>query len=173
MAGAVHNPNGIQLYSHTPIGVVNTVLGCSSGFTCTWLTVSESSKVDSCWRKLRPTWLVLANYSAWYFLQMVVLKQNIRWLAAYFDNSAVYFKTFWQPYCILMTGQYLRSMVPCQVHRVTHLSSTRDTCPPFSSRKGVVVHTQAESFRPLAYWYDQGCIVALTGSDNPFLLQHL
>ena len=67
MAGAVHNPNGIQLYSHTPIGVVNTVLGCSSGFTCTWLTVSESSKVASCWRKLRPTWLVLASYSAWYF----------------------------------------------------------------------------------------------------------
>ena len=67
MAGAVHNPNGIQLYSHTPIGVVNTVLGCSSGFTCTWLTVSESSKVASCWWKLRPTWLVLASYSAWYF----------------------------------------------------------------------------------------------------------
>ena len=31
-------------------------------------------------------------------LRMVFFKQNIPGLAAYFDNSAVYFKTFWQPW---------------------------------------------------------------------------
>lgn len=75
----------------------------------------------------------------------------------------------------IMLGQCLRSMVLCQVHQMTCLASTRDTCLPFSSctRKRVIAIAQAEGYRPLAYWYDQGCIVALTRSVNPFLLQHL
>ena len=79
MAGAVHNPNGIQ-YTHTgSIGVVNTILGCSSGFTCTWLTVSELSKVVSCQQKLLPTCLVSASYSAWYFFTDCVVEIKYAW----------------------------------------------------------------------------------------------
>ena len=44
------------------------------------------------------TWLVPASYSAWHFFADDILKENIPGLAAYFDNSAVYFKTFWQPW---------------------------------------------------------------------------
>ena len=121
MAGAVHNPNGIQLYSHRPHWGGEHCLGLFFWFTCTWLTVSGSSKVASCQRKLPPTWLVQPATLLGISLQIVLLKWNIRGLAADYDNSAVYFKTFWQPYCILMTGQCLRSMVPSQVHQVSHL----------------------------------------------------
>ena len=52
------------------------------------------SKVAGYWGKVPPTWLVQACYSAWHFFADDVFKENIRGLAAYFDNSAVYFKTF-------------------------------------------------------------------------------
>ena len=54
------------------------------------------SKETSCWRKSPPTWLVLAGYSDWPFLKDGVFlnKIIIPGLVAYFDNSAVYFKTF-------------------------------------------------------------------------------
>ena len=54
------------------------------------------SKVAGCQWKSPPTWLVLAGYSARHFFTDGVF--SIPELAAYFDNSAVYFKTFWQPW---------------------------------------------------------------------------
>ena len=80
MAGAVHNPNGIQLYSHRPHwGGEQCLMGCSSGFTCIWLTVSGSSKVASRRRKLPPTWLVWASYSAWFFSTDYVVEIKYLW----------------------------------------------------------------------------------------------
>ena len=53
------------------------------------------SKVASCQQKSPPTWLVLAGYPAWHFFtDGIFFKKKIPGLAAYFDNSAVYFKTF-------------------------------------------------------------------------------
>ena len=53
------------------------------------------SKVVDWRQKLLPTWLVLAGYSTWHFFTDGISCPR---LAAYFDNSAVYFKTFWQPW---------------------------------------------------------------------------
>ena len=52
------------------------------------------SKEAGCWQKSPPTWLVLAGYSDWHFLKDGVFLNKIPGLVAYFDNSAVYFKTF-------------------------------------------------------------------------------
>ena len=74
-----------------PIGVVNTVLDGSSGFTCTWLTVSGSSKVASCRRELPPIWLVSASYPAWYFSTDRVVEIKYPWTGRF----------LWQLSCLL------------------------------------------------------------------------
>ena len=56
------------------------------------------SKVAGCRQISPPTQLVSADYSAWhFFMDGIVLKKYPWTQAAYFDNSVVYFKTFWQP----------------------------------------------------------------------------
>ena len=62
------------------------------------LLVSGLSKVAGCRRKSSPAWWVSAGYSAWYFFMDGVFQIKYLGLAAYFDNLAVYFKTFWQPW---------------------------------------------------------------------------
>ena len=53
------------------------------------------SKVAGCRQISPPTRLVSAGYSAWhFFMDGIFLKNNIPGLAAYFDDSVVYFKTF-------------------------------------------------------------------------------
>ena len=54
---------------------------------------SGLSKVAGCWQKSPPTLLVFAGYSAWHFFADGVFKINYG-LATYFDNLAMYFKTF-------------------------------------------------------------------------------
>ena len=53
------------------------------------------SEVASCEQKSPPTWLISAGYSAWHFFL-----KNIPGLATYFDDSAVYFKPFCQPWLL-------------------------------------------------------------------------
>ena len=55
------------------------------------------SKVAGCRWKSLPNCLVSAGYSAWHFLR-IAFKLNIPGQATYFENSAVYFKTFRQPW---------------------------------------------------------------------------
>ena len=58
------------------------------------MAITGLSKVAGCQRKSPPTWLVSSGYSAWHFFIDDVFKIKYPELAAYFDNSAVYFKTF-------------------------------------------------------------------------------
>ena len=55
--------------------------------------VVNSSRLPA---KSPPTWLVSAGHSAWHLYGWPFFKWNFPGLAAYFDKSAVYFKTFWQ-----------------------------------------------------------------------------
>ena len=56
-----------------------------------WIALSRVVKSN----KSPPTWLVLASYSAWnFFVDGGFFQLNIPGLASYFDNSAVYLKTF-------------------------------------------------------------------------------
>ena len=56
--------------------------------------ITGLSKVAGCWRKSPPTWLVSTGFSAWHFFMDGIFFKNIPELAAYFDNSPIYFKTF-------------------------------------------------------------------------------
>ena len=88
-----HNPSPLPLIYHCQRDSITH----PPSFT-NWAYMSGLSKVASCWHKSAPTWLVSASYSAWYFFMDGLFKWNISGLAANFDNSAVYFKTFWQPW---------------------------------------------------------------------------
>ena len=56
------------------------------------MAITGLSKVAGCRRKSPPIWLVSTGYSPWHFFIDGVFKIKYRRLAAYFDNSAVYYK---------------------------------------------------------------------------------
>ena len=72
------------------------------------------SKVAGCRNKSPPTWLVSAGYSAWHFFtDDAFLNKNIPWLTTYFNNSAIYFKTFWQPWASALSPTNCIAVFPC------------------------------------------------------------
>ena len=56
------------------------------------LEETRVSKEAGCRQKSLPTWLISAGYSAWHFFINSVFSIEYPW--TYFDNSAVYVKTF-------------------------------------------------------------------------------
>ena len=73
---------------------------------------SGLSKVAGYQWKSPPTWLVSAGSSSWHLFTDGVFWINIPGLADYFDNWAVYFKTFWQPCSLLWTVFFIPGKSP-------------------------------------------------------------
>ena len=66
------------------------------------------SKVASCLWKSPPTWLVSAGYSVWHFFTDSVFWIKYPWTGRLLSQlSAVYFKTFWQPWNTHINHTYL------------------------------------------------------------------
>ena len=63
-----------------------------------WFVELGLKGLNSCRAKIASICLVLAGYSAWHFFTDGISQIKYHWAGHFFDNSAIYFKTFWQPW---------------------------------------------------------------------------
>ena len=141
-------------HGHWGIVMISSFYSCWA-FSIPVLSNAGLSKVAGCRWKSPPSWLLRPATLLSISLQMA-FKKNIPGLGAYFDNSAVYFKSFWQTCNALEWMKFRQLNQPEFHHKWGDLKKTIFLSPQYP-RNDVVRGTHCMLFTSNFYFDGAWC----------------